>query len=322
MELMVVTRLDHKRLNICGGKKAYSKNPGPIFFDTRVQSLLKKLTGCNYEKVFESKKFGDKLQNPLYKFMTQEELDQALQEAKQKAEAKLQMPPLLAERQRIDEVLSFDPELQGLDTSSYIFTDITYGVSDRKRIIVVRDPDGTLRKAGWQERAKMNQIYFPQRGRQVNSPKVFQEEYLQECLKRNDYLFILDRACMQYEPDDPEYIRVIRTSYDHLDQHRQYDTLHSTRHYGPMVLHLVLSRKQDNLLIDLMKNMRLEDAFSLVKLYHVTYPESPSSQEQGDNLAKLKAYITHDSLKRADLELLYEAYLEISQQRASREASS
>nr|CAG4652064.1 EOG090X0AW0 [Triops cancriformis] len=304
---------------------AYSKNPGPIFFDTRVQSLLKQLTGCKYDKVFEPKKLGDKLENPTYKFMTQEELDKALEEAKRKAEDKLQMPPLLEERKPINEVLSSDPEIQGLDNCSYVFTDITYGVSDRKRVIVVRDPDGTLRKASWEERAKMNQIYFPQRGRQITPSKMFQEEYLNvqfECLKRHDYLFVLDRACIQFEPDDPEYIRVTRTTYDHIDQHRQYDTLHSTRHYGPMVLHLVLSKKQDNLLVELMKNMRSEDAFNLVKLYHTTFPESPSSQEKGDDLAKLKAYITEDSLKRGDLELLYEAYLEIAQQKATFVASS
>ena len=31
---------------------------------------------------------------------------------------------------------------------------------------------------------------------------------LQEMLKKEKYLYILDCACVQFEPDDPEYVRV------------------------------------------------------------------------------------------------------------------
>ena len=49
-----------------------------------------------------------------------------------------------------------------------MFTDITYGVHDRERFIVVREPDGILRHAQGEERDRLNQIYFPHLGRKVN----------------------------------------------------------------------------------------------------------------------------------------------------------
>ena len=48
-----------------------------------------------------------------------------------------------------------------------MFTDITYGIHDRERIIVVRDADGVLRHANGDERDRLNQIYFPHKGRKV-----------------------------------------------------------------------------------------------------------------------------------------------------------
>ena len=46
-----------------------------------------------------------------------------------------------------------------------VFTDISFGVHDRERLVVVREADGTLRQAEWEERDRVNQIYFPKKGR-------------------------------------------------------------------------------------------------------------------------------------------------------------
>lgn len=54
-----------------------------------------------------------------------------MENARNEAEKILQMPPVLKERQPIQEVLSKDPALTGYDTCKYVFTDITYGISDR-----------------------------------------------------------------------------------------------------------------------------------------------------------------------------------------------
>ena len=41
------------------------------------------------------------------------------------------MPPVIEERTEIDEVLAENPELEGLESSKFVFTDITYDLSDR-----------------------------------------------------------------------------------------------------------------------------------------------------------------------------------------------
>ena len=46
-----------------------------------------------------------------------------------KAEDKLQMTPVMEERNPSGKVLEIDPELMGFDTCKHVFTDITYGVS-------------------------------------------------------------------------------------------------------------------------------------------------------------------------------------------------
>lgn len=53
--------------------------------------------------------------------------EKALRRAKQR----LQMPPYMRVRLPITEVLTHDPDLEGLETSKLVFTDITFGVSDR-----------------------------------------------------------------------------------------------------------------------------------------------------------------------------------------------
>lgn len=53
-----------------------------------------------------------------------------------KAETLLQMPPVVKQREPIQEVLSRDPALSGFDTCRYVFTDITYGVTDRVSMLL------------------------------------------------------------------------------------------------------------------------------------------------------------------------------------------
>lgn len=44
---------------------------------------------------------------------------------------------------------------------------------------MVREPDGVLRRANSFEKHRMNQIYFPQPGREFRHPKMFEKENLQ-----------------------------------------------------------------------------------------------------------------------------------------------
>ncbi|MEQ2170260.1 28S ribosomal protein S22, mitochondrial, partial [Goodea atripinnis] len=88
------------------------------------------------------------------------------------------MPPVLPERKPISDVLAMDKILDGMDTAKYVFTDITYNIPHRERFIVVREPDGTLRKATWEERDRLIQVYFPRQGRKLTPHLLFKEENL------------------------------------------------------------------------------------------------------------------------------------------------
>lgn len=64
------------------------------------------------------------LTKPIFKF-------QEIEKSQKLAEEMLQMPPVVPVRKEIDAVISRDPELTGWDTAKYVFTDITFGKTDR-----------------------------------------------------------------------------------------------------------------------------------------------------------------------------------------------
>ncbi len=151
-----------------------------LFFDPKVQQTLKILTGMKYDKIFRVSRLGKKLDPPSYTFMTDKELKRAQEEAKAKATQLLQMPPVMSERKDALKVLDKDDGIVGFDSAKYIFTDITFGVHHRDRLIVAREKDGTLREASWEERDRMNQIYFPMEGRKLHVPPLFNADTLNE----------------------------------------------------------------------------------------------------------------------------------------------
>ncbi|XP_063988586.1 small ribosomal subunit protein mS22 [Diachasmimorpha longicaudata] len=289
------------------------EDPAPLFFSKDIQELLKILTRPDPKKVFRTRKDGHPIEDPTYKFMTDEELQASLQKAEQDLQQRLQMPPVVKERSPITDIVSKDPAIQGNDGSKYIFTDITFGVNDLNRLIVARDPDGTLRKASWDERFRMNQIYFPVEGREMFTPKMFQDEQIQAILERKDYEFILDRACTQFEPDDPEYQRITRLVYDAVDSQNDYDTLRSTRHYGPFLFHLVVTKNIDNLLYENITREFIEDAALLVKLFHKIHETSQCDEVSRieNNMEVIQKYIDSDAPKKGKLNSAINAYKEL-----------
>lgn len=113
----------------------YTRDPGEVFFKEDVQTLLDRLTGRDYEKVFHNRKLGQRLEPPKYELLTEQELNKVMAEMEMKLKTKLQMPPLVKERDQINNILSRNPEIQGFDNSKYVFIDISQGVSDRVSIL-------------------------------------------------------------------------------------------------------------------------------------------------------------------------------------------
>jgi len=254
----------------CSGAQEVRKEN--IFFDPTVQTILLRLQGNDYSKVFRTRKLGVEPDRPIYQFITQQELEEAMEEVKVKADRKLLMPPVMEARLDTTQVLETDPLLQGFDTCKYIFADITYGVSDRQRITVARDPDGSLRTCSWPERDRVNLTYYPREGRKHYTPAMFEPENLKEIMGPKKYEYILDRNCLQFEPDHPTYVRTLDLVHSHVTQTRAFDSLESTRHYGPMVFNLCWHRQQDELLVHLVARDRLTAAVDTVHVYLKTHP--------------------------------------------------
>ncbi|XP_035536155.1 28S ribosomal protein S22, mitochondrial [Morone saxatilis] len=289
---------------------ALSDTAKPQITDPAVQDILTRITGLDLQKVFRPIK--QELKPPTYKLMTEEQLEQATELAREQAKKLLKMPPVLPERKPINDVLSEDKILDGMDTAKYVFTDITYNIPHRERFIVIREPSGTLRKATWEERDRLVQTYFPKEGRKLVAPLLFKEENLKMVFSQDRHEDVLDLCLVQFEPDSSEYIRVHAATYEDLDKHGKYELLRSTRHFGGMAWYLLNARRVDGLILDMLKKELFQDAVSLVSLFNMVHPDSESAQEAdreqatGTNL--LKIYAQKESQRSGYIELALQAY--------------
>ncbi|XP_074535728.1 small ribosomal subunit protein mS22 [Halichoeres trimaculatus] len=300
---------------LCSGAQdnAPSDSSKPQFTDPAVQDILSRITGLDLDKVFRPIK--QELKPPKYKLMTDEQLQKAMELATEQAKMLLKMPPVLEERKPIGDVLSVDKILDGMDTAKYVFTDITYNIPHRERFIVVREPDGTLRKADWAERDRLIQVYFPKEGRKLTTPLIFKEENLKMVFSQDRHEDVLDLCLVQFEPDSSEYIRVHAATYEDLDKHSKYDLLRSTRHFGGMAWYLLNARRVDGLIVDMVKRELLQDAVSLVSLFHMVHPHSESAQEAASQQATgtdlLKIYAQKESQRSGYIELALQAHEQV-----------
>ena len=244
-----------------------------LFLQPSVQSCLKQLVGFEPQVVFKRRPVA-KLSSPRYVLMTDSELQISLDRMNKRGRKLLELVPYKAPRteEGVD-VLSKEPELQGYETSNVVFTDISPGANDRNRLIVVREPSGLLRRANREERYRMNETYYPDESRGHEVPRMFQEEHLLPILDRKDYLFVLERACVQFEVDDPEFHRVTSITFDHMDDHQEYEVLRSNRWFGSFVFHLVIQGKIDGLLQHYIDGDRISEAALLVQLYFCIHTE-------------------------------------------------
>ncbi|XP_021570599.1 28S ribosomal protein S22, mitochondrial isoform X2 [Carlito syrichta] len=284
----------------------------PTFMDEEVQSILTKMTGLNLQKTF--KPAIQDLKPPTYKLMTQAQLEEAMRQAVEAAKVRLKMPPVLEERVPINDVLAEDKILEGTETAKYVFTDISYSIPHRERFIVVREPSGTLRKASWEERDRMIQIYFPKEGRRVLLPVIFKEENLRTMYSQDRHADVLNLCVAQFEPDSTEYIKVHHQTYEDIDKHGKYDLLRSTRHFGGMAWYFINKKKIDGLLIDQIQRDLIEDATSLVQLYHRLHPDGQSAREAKDQAADgvnlIKVFAKTEAQRGAYIELTLQTYQE------------
>ncbi|XP_037090358.1 28S ribosomal protein S22, mitochondrial-like [Pollicipes pollicipes] len=323
------------------------RDPAAFFFNGRVQNVLFQLNDRQHDQVFKPRKLGQKLEAPQYLFMTEEDITKEQHRISSGLREKLQVPPVLNARKPVECTLATDPGLVGLYDSKLVCIDISPDLSDRKRMVCVRETDGTLRTANWDERSRMCQIFIPVEGRSVTTPMMFTEPHLKACLDREDYTLVLDRACLQFEPDDPDYIRVTSATYDHVDGTRLYDRLQNTRHFGALAFYLAWHRRIDNLLLHFIQLEKLDKAVHLIALFRLLRSTEPISEEatpsqqtgsqsvsestsdsdsssdsdqdaEEANIDAIREYIETASVKRAVLELALQQYQQVVRGRRER----
>ncbi|XP_034241124.1 28S ribosomal protein S22, mitochondrial [Thrips palmi] len=298
------------------------RDPAMFFFNDDVQSCLLEMNLRYASKVFEPRKEGQELAPAELKFLTEEELEEARQKAAETSIYYLQLPPVLQAHQETVEILSKDPELQGLEESKILAIDISFGVPDRERLIVARDLDGTLRHASREERSRMIQTYFPDPSRTLEPPALFSPKNLLSLLERSEFEFILDRACAQFEPDDVEYVSITSQTYDYIEENGKFEYLVGTRHYGSLAFYLAFYGKLDRFLNHCISSRRIEDAVSAVNVFYLCRPsivdyKKPSSPDDSDFI---KAYITSHAKEKGTLSMTLNAYLELHLPTAADEA--
>ncbi|CAH3038876.1 unnamed protein product [Porites lobata] len=297
--------------SFCANESSKS-HPNFLPFDNKdVRSILKKITGHNLDKIYSARK--QDLTVPTYKLMTDSEFLQAQHEIEGKAEKLLQMPPVMEERREIDEVLEENKDIAHFSESSYVFTDISTSVCNRTRLITIREANGRLRKARWEERDRMNQIYFPKPGRKHEIPELLKDENLKRVFQQNRHEDVLDLTVVQFEPDSAAYIRVHQKTYEDIVLSNKFDLLRSTRHFGGLVYYLVKAQRIMELIEDMMARDLWEDCVEVVKLHHLLHPYSKIAEQAIRNNLKglfmLRAYVRRhgspETMERLEEYMLY-----------------
>lgn len=248
-------------------------DPGRTFLKKDVQNILYRITGLDSRRLTERKDMTEMLELPTHRFLTVEEFEIERTRGYLRAKQKLKIPPVTAPRQPGGELISADSQLDKLLEHKMVFTDITYGLKDRDRAVVVREQNGTLRNATWDEKMRMCQTFVPRAGRECFLPRVFQPEFLPRALEHVSAFYLLDSACTQLEPDDPDYIRVVHAVYDDVDKKGTYEELYSTRFFGGLVFYLACVARLDGLTLDRLKRNKLSDAADVLRLLNILHPK-------------------------------------------------
>ena len=79
----------------------------------------------------------------------------------------------------------------------------------------------------------------------------------------------MNKACLRYEPDDPEFIRVTHRVYEYVNEQQDFEILHSTRFYGPMLFYLAWFKKIDKIVAYLLNNSQIEECAEIIYLYNI-----------------------------------------------------
>ena len=126
------------------------------------------------------------------------------------------------------------------------------------------------------------------------------------------------RNCLQFEPDHPTYIRTCLLVYHHINEHKQFQCLDSTRHYGPMVFTLAWNKNLDELLSHLIWNDRLDDAVACVRVFYKIHDDSKlSDMDEMSSEEIVRAFAKQESSKPGKVNMALDKLMEEKQREQS-----
>lgn len=165
------------------------------------------------------------------------------------------------------EIISQDLALNHFSDAKVVITDVSSGLTDLNRTVLVRNTNGVLEIAPPAIRKRMNLVYFPQSDRKLTVPLLFSDQQcLQEALDKQLYEYVLNRVCVQFEPFEKEFHRITSLTYHHLNETRNFEALRSTRFFGTLSFYLAWHKIIDNLLIDTLEKGYLDNAVEIIAL--------------------------------------------------------
>lgn len=230
------------------------------------RELMHSLTSMQIDRVFRVR--PKPFSRPTYHFLTASEVKAKFDGALRTARRLLLMPPVVPIEEDNIKVISKDPEIQGHTDAKMVFIDTSFNLKDRERSILIRHPNGVLETADQITRRRLIETYFPFKGRNIVVPRMFSGEHLQRVLDEGKYEFVLDRCIVQFEPYEKDYHRVTSITYQHINDNQAFDSLRSTRHFGPMAFFLAWHKLIDNLVIDCIKRDLLRNAVEAICLMY------------------------------------------------------
>jgi len=254
-------------------------NADPDFSKPEVQEILKRITGKNMEKIY-ARKTGKHTEMPRMRLLTSQQLEEEIKKKEKEAESLLKMPPVMLEREEIDDVLAHDEYLDGYEDCNVAFVDISEDIPKNERFMVVREPTGLLRKAKWNERDRYQQVYFPIEGRHIIKPWLFSD--LSTALENNLHLNVMEQIVVELEPDSAEYIDLVQQVYDDVNNRTLFPELKSTRFFGGLAFFLTKHRTPDNLISHMLENAQIYDAADVARLFYIVH-QSVSNEDSFEN---------------------------------------
>lgn len=266
-----------------------------VFETEPVQTIIKRMTTIDLDKVFAGRK--EELSKPSYSLLSSEELKEEEAKIHMEAEKRLKMPEVRSLRSPINVEISQDPELIHTDddSSKFVFTDISPSETFRTRAVIIRENDtGVLREANWDERDRMEFLYWPKEGQMYELAPMLQDEHLPYSFNQLQHGHVLDFINIQCEPDSPDYIRVTHSVYEDIAKREAFDVLKSTRYYGGMIFYFVNNRKTTEIFGSFIRNGLYDDAADIVRLHSLIHNDSQF--QDNDNASIIQEYVKKNKL--------------------------